>query len=237
MIKKITIQNKKEYQLKIKRKWKKCNIKISKNLRDIIHGYIMSDGYVSPTGWLQVEQSKKQQKFVEWLFHQLQPLTKDANIYEKTRIDKRNGTKTYSKRFFTKSLLNGFRNMWYTAYTGNEGKLQYRKSLPKSIHCFFNPIFITLWFAGDGTKMRNQRGAKLEVTDFTAQERNQLKQLFKTKFNISVTINRAGISKKGTEQWTLSINSIEYDKFRDLITKIDLIPTLFPYKLHSVRNP
>lgn len=54
-------------QLKIKKKWTQSNIKISRTLRDIIHGYIMSDGYINRDGALQVDQSKKQEKFVEWI--------------------------------------------------------------------------------------------------------------------------------------------------------------------------
>jgi len=83
--------------------------------------------------------------------------------------------------------------------------------------------------------MHDQRGAKFEVTSLTAPERNQLKLLFKIKFDLSVQINRAGVNKNGTEQWTLCINAPEYDKFRDLITQMDLIPTLFSYKLHSAK--
>ena len=40
--------------------------KISRQLRDIIHGYIMSDGYVSPEGT--VEHSCEQKDFTEWMF-------------------------------------------------------------------------------------------------------------------------------------------------------------------------
>lgn len=224
-------------QLKIKKKWTQSNIKISRTLRDIIHGYIMSDGYVNKNGALQVDQSKKQEKFVEWLYYELQSLRTNIPICTKTRIDKRSQNRTYSKSFQTRALLKGFRHMWYKPYTDDQGKIKYRKVLPKSLPCLFNTTFITLWFAGDGTKMHNQRGAKFEVTAFTPEERKKLKLLFKMKFDLSVQINRAGVTKNGTEQWTLSINAPEYDKFRDLITKMDLIPTLFPYKLHSVKNP
>lgn len=224
-------------QLQIKRKWTQSNIKISRTLRDIIHGYIMSDGYVNPNGVLQVEQSKKQEKFVEWLYIELESLRTDTPIKSKTRLDQRSQTKTYSKSFQTRALLKGFRHMWYKPYTDDLGQKKYRKVLPKSLPCFFNSTFITLWFAGDGTKMLNQRGAKYEVTSLTPEERLRLKRLFQTTFDLPVKINRAGTNKKGIDQWSISINAPEYDKFRDLITKMDLIPTLFPYKLHSLKNP
>jgi hypothetical protein len=221
-------------QLRIKKKWQ--NVKISKELRNIIHGYIMSDGHVSEEGNLVVDQSAQQRKFVEWLYDKLEPLRTNTPIRSNIRIDKRTNTKTYSNSFGTRSLLKGFRAIWYKPYTDQNGNTKYKKCLPKSLPCFFDSTFITLWFAGDGTKMLNQRGAKFEVTALSPEERKQLQVLFKNKFNISIKINRAGKSKKGTEQWTLSINSDEYDKFRELITQMDLIPTLFPYKLHSVHN-
>ena len=79
--------------------------------------------------------------------------------------------------------------------------------------------------------MIGQRGAKFEVTSYTTQERKLLKNLFKQKFNISAKILRGGTTKKGNPQWTLAIPAGEYDKFRRLITQMDLIPTLFPHKL------
>lgn len=250
-------------QQKITRhKWKseseKEGIKISRTLRDIIHGYIMSDGYVSVGGGIQVDQSKKQAKFVEWLYDELSPLCTDSSssslshhqrgtkgkpalgceakgevgIKVKSRIDKRSGNATESSSFQTRNLAKGFRRMWYESYTDEKGRIKNRKVLPKSLPCFFNSTFLTLWFAGDGTKMKGQRGAKFEATAFTPSDRKRLQHLFKAKFDINVQINRAGVSRSGTEQWTININSPEYDKFRSLITEIDLIPSLFPDKLH-----
>jgi hypothetical protein len=206
------------------------NLKISRELRDIIHGYIMSDGYVKEAGNLTVEQSKKQEKFVQWLYNKFEPIRTSTPISTVHRIDKRTNTETSSLRFNTRNVLHGFHSMWYKALRTH--KNEFRKGLPKNIHCFFSPVFITLWFAGDGTKILGSIGAKLEVTAFTPKERQVLKELFKTKYNISVSINRAGVTKKGKEQWTICINSAEYHKFKALITQIDLIPTLFPYKLH-----
>jgi hypothetical protein len=123
--------------------------------------------------------------------------------------------------------------MWYKLETDANGKTLRRKSLPKSIACFFNSTFVTLWFAGDGTKNTDYRAAKIEVTAFTPEDRRLLQDLFKSKFDITTKINKAGFSKSGTQQWVLQIPADEYDKFLDIITRIDLIPTLFPYKLHK----
>lgn len=221
-----------QQQIKIQKKWKNVKNKISPQLRDIIHGYIMSDGYVYKNGRLQVEQSEQQQKFVMWLYEKLEPLRTDFPISHVTRS--RGDVKSYSKRFFTKTLLKGFRYMWYESNVDKTGHLTNSKHLPKSLHCFFNPIFVTLWFAGDGTKLIGSRGAKFEVTNFTPQERCRLQKLFKQKLEISVKIQRAGRSKSGTAQWTIVIPADQYDKFRKVITQIDLIPKLFPNKLHPL---
>ena len=81
------LKMKKEKQNKIKQKWKKSGIKISKELRDIIHGYVMSDGYINKNGILQVEQSKKQEKFVLWLYYQLKLIVSSSGVKEQIRIN------------------------------------------------------------------------------------------------------------------------------------------------------
>ena len=177
------------------KKWKKFNIRISQELRDIFHGYIMSNGGV--------DQSTKQKRlFVKWLYEKLQiPLNS----------------------FQTQDICKSFQNMWYKPLA--IGK---RKSLPSTIACFFNIPFVTLWFAGNGTKITGQRSIKFEVTYWTPKERLLLKQLFKTQFNINAKILRAGISK-----WILVIDGNEYNKFRTIITQMDLIPRFFPHKLYK----
>lgn len=232
--KQITIGNKWRPRIDRKTKLIITPPKISKELRDVIHGYIMSDGYVSPEGSLTVDQCLKQGKFTEWLFNLLTPLlTKDQKISTCSRINKKTNILTYSKRFNTRNLLKGFHHMWYEIYIDEQGKTCYRKKLPKTLDAFFNPTFISIWFAGDGTKMLDQRGAKFEVTSLNPTQRERLKKLFKTKFDINPTINRAGVSITGTTQWSLSILAEDYEKFRTIITKTELIPSLFPHKLCS----
>lgn len=203
--------------------YKRYNLKISREVRDIIHGYIMSDGYVKKEGNLTVEQSIAQAKFVMWLYNKFEKLRTSKPPTEVTK--NRDGTTfslNKSLRFNTRNLLHGFHYMWYKPI----------KRLPKNIACFFSPLFISVWYAGDGTKIQTNLGAKFEVTCWTKEERLVLKKLFKQKYNIDVAINRAGQSKTGTEQWTLTINAPDYPKFKALITQYDLIPTLFAYKIY-----
>jgi hypothetical protein len=209
----------------------KKNFILCQELQDFINGYVMGDGYINPQGILTVDQGEKQKKFVEWLHQKLKPiLTESCTIQEVIR--ERNGKKTRSYRFNTRSVLQDFYTNWYKTDPQNPSDPVKKKQLPTNISDLFTPLFIIVWFACDGTKTIGSKGAKFEVTALSADERHLLKELFNLKYSIKANIIRSGLSKTGTEQWALVINSPEYDKFRDLITQNDLIQTIFPYKLH-----
>lgn len=203
---------------------------ISAELNDIINGYLMGDGYINGNGSLQVDQGKNQKAFVEWLFEPMKILCTDIcqikPTYEKTT------GKIKSYRFFTRAWLKDYHLMWYQPVE-QDGKIYSKKILPKNIEEMFTPLFITVWFACDGTKTKDYRGARFEVTAFSLEERLRLKQLFLEKYQIDVNIVRNGTSKKGTPLWALSIHSKEYDKFYQLITQNDLLLNYFSYKLHK----
>jgi len=207
--------------------------KLSKETRDIIHGYIMSDGYVNENGALTVDQSLKQKKFAEWLYNKLESIRTDSPIVEVERLHKKTNKKSYSCRFNTLSTLKGFRSMWYKLDKSTLNSCLIKKCLPLGIRGFFSPIFITVWFAGDGTKIIGSKGGKFEVTAFSVDERLLLQRLFKEKYDIEVKINKAGFTSKGKQQWTLNVNAPEYAKFKEIITQSDLITTLFPGKIHA----
>lgn len=222
----------KKNQLRIKRKWKKSGLKISKQLRDTIHGYIMSDGYVNQRGILTVDQSKKQEKFVLWLESEFKEI-QSSSTKEQVRIHPKTKRKTVSLRFYTKAVLHGFHAMWYSPYWDQHGLIRYKKKLPSSFHCFLNSQSVAVWFAGDGTKIIGSVGAKFEVTAFSVQERLALKNVFLTKFGIKTVIIQSGTSKKGTAQWALKIPAKSYAQFRYLITQTPLMSLCFPHKLHK----
>jgi hypothetical protein len=216
---------------------KKACISISPDLNDIINGYVMGDGYLNSRGILTVDQGEKQLNFVEWLHEKLKPIcTENCAINPVFR--QRNGKITKSFRFNTRTVLKDYYSNWYRPVNSS---VIIKKQLPNNIADLFTPLFITVWFACDGTKIIGSRGAKFEVTSLSATERQVLKGLFQSKYQITSEIIRSGQSKSGTPplyfkeggQWALAINSGEYNKFRDLITQNDLIQNLFPYKLHK----
>lgn len=211
---------------------KKTNIKISKELRDILHGYIMSDGYVSPRNFLTVDQGKKQYMFVQWLYENFQELRTSTPIRSVPRVHPETGKASVSYRFQTRAVLKGFRQMWYkqTLLSNNSN---YKKVLPKTLNCFFSPTFLAVWFAGDGTKTIGSKGAKFEVTAFSHKEKQRLQKLFLNHYNIKTKLIKSGMSKSKKQQWALVIPADQYTKFKKIIVQTNLIPNMFSYKLHS----
>jgi hypothetical protein len=220
-------------QLTMSKRWKQSGRRISVRLRDIIHGYIMSDGYLN-RGILTIDQGEKQLSFVQWLYTALESLrTKTSKISKVTRIHPKTHKTSYSYRFNTRTLLHGFQHIWYQPIADERsGSIKYQKRLPKNIAGFFTPTFISVWFAGDGTNIIGSAGAKFEVTSFTEEERLRLQCLFLHKYDIRTIIISSGDSDTGNPQWALKIPAEEYLKFRDLITKTDLVPKLFSYKIN-----
>ena len=218
-------------QLKIRNFWKKRPKLITREIRDIIHGYIMSDGYLNEQGTLQLRQCLDQSKFFDWLYEKLKTIRTETPIHTSKNPDKRTEAVTYSRGFSTRALLKGFHSMWYKP-NPNPGKPRFIKKLPNSIKAIMSPTVLTLWFAGDGTKIKESRGAKIEVTSFTVEERLKLQSLLDEKLQLPVEVNKAGTADSGTPQWTINFNAPSYTRFRELITQIDLIENVFPNKLH-----
>ena len=134
------------------------------------------------------------------MYEVLRDYRTDLPIRKLDRLDARTNEVYTSCRFNTKNTLKEYRALWYKSYVDESGKIIHRKTLPESIESLFGPFFITLWFAGDGTKILSHKGAKFEVTSFTALERLRLKELFKVMYDIDTSINRAGVTKKGVIQ-------------------------------------
>jgi hypothetical protein len=211
-------------------------VKINRELRDLIHGYVMSDGYIGKNNVLTIEQTQNQKCFVLWLYKKLEPIRTNVSVRLIKRIHPKTKKLSFSLRFNTRCVLKGFRNMWYKPIKEKTSCVKYRKSLPKSLHCFFTETFIAVWFAGDGTKTIGSQGAKFEVTAFSSSERLRLKQLFLIKYGLETKIIKSGVSKKNTSQWALTIPSDQYQKFRKLLLQTDLILNCFSYKLHKKRK-
>lgn len=207
---------------------------VSKPLDSILNGYIAGDGFLNKNGTLTVEQGKDQLNFVEWMFKKLKPFCTSTReivgVYKTNKETKQKELRSY--RFNTRAWFKDYHKNWYQLQELAQGHTpSFVKKLPVDIDKMFTPLFITVWFACDGTKTIGSQGAKIDVTAYTVEERKVLKDLFFTKYQISAKINSQGLSKKNTEQWALCILASDYSKFYNLITQDSLIPTLFPNKL------
>lgn len=216
-------------------------------MKEVVYGYVLSDGHIDSNGTLTVEQCVEQLKFVEWMGNEVLPLRAPTSViskvYGKKNVkdpttgivvkDPETGKalqESYHKsyRFFTKRILRTYRQIWYPKGT---------KIVPSELALCFTPLLISVWYAGDGTKIIESEGAKFEVTCFTVEDRLLLVRLFKQKHGIVAQINLNGFSKTGNQQYALVIREPEsYNKLRDLLTQDPLIPTLFPYKLWKKNN-
>ncbi len=120
------------------------------------------------------------------MFNKLKSLCTDKCVvtptYE-TDPDTGKATKIKSYRFFTKALLKDYHKTWYTPIQLQD-KTEYKKILPKNIDEMFTPLFVTIWFACDGTKSTDYRGARFEVTALSPDEREILKKVFLEKYQI-----------------------------------------------------
>ena len=191
----------------------------------------MSEGYLRE-GSLTVEQCVELGPFVEWMYDRLALIRTNSPIKPVTQVHPVTGVETFSRRFFTRRVLRGFNHIRYKPTLQLNGTSKNVKYLPKNVSGFFSPTAIAVWYAGDGTKILDGLGVKFEVTSFSEEGRLHLKDLFMKKHGIRTEIIKSGFSKKGTQQWALKVLAEEYSKFHDLVTQIDLIPTLFAYKLH-----
>ena len=103
----------------------------------------MSYGYVTKNGILYIEHSKKQEKFVLWLYNKLKLIKAPSGIKEYIRIHPKTKKKYYSLRFFTKAVLEGFHNIWYKPYKDHLGIVRYKKNF-QIIYIVFlmKPLFL-----------------------------------------------------------------------------------------------
>uniref|UniRef100_A0AB39A6B2 Homing endonuclease LAGLIDADG domain-containing protein n=1 Tax=Borodinellopsis insignis TaxID=3229915 RepID=A0AB39A6B2_9CHLO len=200
----------------------------------MMYGYLASDGYVNKYGNIAIQQSVEKLKFVEWMHAKFKDYRTETTDQSISVAKETYSEKTFAKRFFTRCFFKGFRKTWYqpTGESDEKGDPILKKRLPKNLAGVFSPYFIAMWFAGDGLKPLDHRGARFEVTDKTPAERIILKNLFKRIHNLDVKIVKNGTARNGTAMWALAVGSAEYSKFRKIVTCIDVVETCFPYKLH-----
>ena len=119
---------------------------INKECQDVVLGTILGDVYLYPRGVLQVEHASKDHQYVLWKHKKMSEIV-SGPLSRVTRLDKRNSKKTFSSRFYTKSVLSEYRALFYP---------NKKKIVPDNIDQLFNsPLAFPTLFMYDGGKGGN----------------------------------------------------------------------------------
>ena len=148
----------------------------------VILGSILGDGhlekhYLSGGTILRIAHCDKQLSYLEFKHEILKTVSWNIKHYQ--RLDNRLKMPLYNRHeFYTKSSLslNGLYERWYTPT-----KTIYKDDLYK-----IQPLGLAIWFMDDGYKVGN--GGMLSTNCFSMTDLAVIKEMFKSKFNIDVTI-------------------------------------------------
>ena len=197
--------------------------------KSIVIGLLLGDGYLYPGGRLQVEQSIKNEEYLNWLYIQLQDLA-SGPISSVTRIHPKTKKCSYSRRFYTKSLFQDLESIFYMSTTGT-GRIKRKKIVPKNLKQFLDPIVLAIWFMDDGGKSQSTpEGAYINATSFSQQERVEIQEAFLRVLNLKINIQKAG----GNNQYNSYIPANSYDTFFQIVYPLmKFVPSML-YKLSTI---
>lgn len=131
------------------------------------------------------------------------------------RIDRRNGSRYASIRFYTRAVFRSERSEFYV-----DG----RKQVPAAISDCLDPLALAVWYMDDGGRGgRTPLGMVWNVTSFSPNEWERLRNALKSRYEIETTIQRAG---KGVH---LYIRSASAARFVEVVRPF-VIPSM-SYKL------
>lgn len=116
------------------------NLKLNLSERqvEILIGAILGDGYIYPAGKVQLEHSAKNGSYLKWKFQELRNLAY-GKLSRVTRIDKRNGKKYTSNRFWLRQYFVAWRKYFY------RGR---KKIFPHNLK--LTPLTLAVWYMDDG---------------------------------------------------------------------------------------
>ena len=153
---------------------------LTKLQKDILVGYLLSDGCLEPyhnsgVARLKVGQSLKQKMFADWLFEVFRNVTRTPP----TINPKKQGIS-----FNTLNLKQLY--VFYRRFYRNKHKI-----IPEDIERLLTPLSLSVWFMGDGSvKSRECRGRILNTHCFTETEVTKLCQVLIDKFSLISNIRK-----------------------------------------------
>ena len=185
---------------------------MNKECQDVVLGTILGDGYLSPRGVLQVEHSSKDHQYVLWKHERMSEIG-SGPISKVTRLDKRNSKKTFSSRFYTKSVLSEYRALFYP---------NNKKIVPNNIDQLLNsPLAFPTLFMDDGGKGGNtSKGMVFNFSGYLFSDQEKLRKCLYLNFNLDTRFH------KTVRYQQLYIPTSENQTFLDIIS---------PYVIPSMR--
>jgi hypothetical protein len=136
-------------------------------------------------GKIQIEQSAKQTKYINWKYGQLKTISYGPPVKPVIRYDKRYGKTFYSYRFWTKQYFKSWRKKFYT---GNKKIFSVEK---------LSPLSLAVWYMDDGALNEGKR-AILSTESFSRGDREKIKNLFIKDFSINPSFKKQGKMIIGT---------------------------------------
>jgi hypothetical protein len=168
------------------------------------------------------EQSNKNVEYLMW-FHSYLAINGYCNENPPKlhkRIKKDGIFFHYRINSYTFSSLNWIHDMFYKM-NNEQNKLV--KIVPSNIEDYLTPMALAIWFMDDGSKLGE--GVKIATNDFSLSEIEFLCEILLKKYNLIVTIHKAGKNKGHV----IYVNKISMPNFSKLI-KPYMISSMY-YKL------
>jgi hypothetical protein len=171
--------------------------------RSVVIGSLLGDGYLGPSGSLQIEHCLAHADYVRWKYEKLAPIAgKPPRVIE--RFDSRTAKTYRSMRFFTRSVLKDLRSLFY---------LDRRKVIPRCIGELLDPGALAVWFMDDGSRGgRSPRGLVFNTSGFSPEEQGFLVSVLKRKYDLEMSVHRVG---RGHQ---LYVRARSFNRFSELVS-------------------
>ena len=189
---------------------KRMLLSLSLRQKEILIGCILGDAYIAPRGKIRIEQSDKQQDYVEWKYNEFKSLSypsKPRKVIHK--VKKMN--KEYLAVFFDlRQYFRPWRNIFYV------GK---QKIFPKGI--LLSPLSLAVWYMDDGCWTGKK--CVISIESFKGESCRNIQEAFYKQFGIETTIGKNG---------KLTVRKRSHETFYKLID-----PHMLPSMKYKIPNP
>ena len=174
---------------------KNLRLDVSDRQVEILVGCLLGDAYLTKLGKIQIEQSDKQENYIEWKHLELASISY-SGLKEVVRYDKKDNRVTKSLRFWTRQYFRVWRDKFYR---------DNNKVFPEDLSKWITPLSIAVWYMDDGCCYKSD--CTFSTDCFDLKSKRQLVKILES-FNIKTIIRSNG---------KLRIRSQSLSKFFGLI--------------------